>query len=101
MKTRTHLKKEDVAHSAKLANVPLTIEELETFAIELDETLGTIAMLDEVATTSVKPTSQVTGLQTVLRDDVPMPSLAHKDVFKNAKSLQNNFFKVSAVLEQR
>ncbi|MBI2008072.1 Asp-tRNA(Asn)/Glu-tRNA(Gln) amidotransferase subunit GatC [Candidatus Amesbacteria bacterium] len=59
----------DVAHVAKLANLPLKPGEEEKFQKQFEETLKTIAIIDEMDTSGVKPTSQVTGLVNVVRQD--------------------------------
>lgn len=89
----------DVAHVAKLANLPLTAEEKKKFEGQLAETLDYISKLNEVKTEGVEPTSQVTGLENVTREDKAAPSLPQEEVLKNAKSTDNGFFKVPAILE--
>lgn len=84
---------------AKLANLPLTDDEEEKFALQLSETLDSIKSLDEVNTESVKPTSQVTGLVNIVRDDKVTPSLPQEEAFQNVKSSHRGYVKVKAVLE--
>ncbi len=83
---------------AKLASLPLTGEENEKFAKELSETLDYVQKLDEVDTTGVEPTSQVTGLFNVTREDVIGKSLTQKQALQNAKSTYKGFIKVKAIL---
>lgn len=64
----------DVAHVAKLANLPLTPTEKKKFQKQFEETLKTIAVINELDTTGVEPTSQVTGLINVTRSDVIDPT---------------------------
>lgn len=90
----------DVSHIAELANLPLTSEEKEKFEKQLEETLTYIENLNKVDTKNVEPTSQVTGLENVTRDDVVSPSLPQKDALANAKSTEKGFFKVKAILDQ-
>jgi len=59
----------DVAHVAKLANLPLKPGEQAKFQKQFEETLKTIAVIDELDTSHVEPTSQVTGLVNVTRGD--------------------------------
>jgi aspartyl-tRNA(Asn)/glutamyl-tRNA(Gln) amidotransferase subunit C len=73
------LTKEQVEHIAKLARLSLTPAEAEKMAKELSSILQYIEMLNEVPTDSVKPTAQVTGLSTVLREDVIVRSEAAPD----------------------
>lgn len=87
----------DVSHVAKIANLPLTDGEKKKFAKQLEETIEYIENLNEVDTKNIEPTSQVTGLENVLREDEPTPSLPQEDVLKNAKSKHNGLFKVKAI----
>lgn len=90
----------DVSHVAKLANLPLTDGEKKKFSKQLEETLTYIENLNEIETKNVEPTSQVTGLENVLREDEPSSSLSQEEVLKNAKSTHNRFFKVKAILDE-
>jgi len=89
----------DVSHVAKLANLPLSDEEKKKFEKQLSETLDYVAQLEEIDTKGVEPTSQVTGLENVTREDEVTPSLSQKEALKNAKSTHNGFFKVKAILD--
>lgn len=59
----------DVKHVAKLANLSLTTDEEKKLAKQFAETLETVAVINELDTSSVDPTSQVTGLKNVTRPD--------------------------------
>ena len=85
---------------AKLANLPLTDAEKKKFEKQLEETLDYVNQLEEIDTKSVEPTSQVTGLENVMREDQTRPSLSQEEVLKNAKSKHNGMFKVKAILEE-
>lgn len=63
------LTEEQVKHVAKLARLELTDGEARKFAGQLSDVLSYMEILDEVDTEKVKPTSQVTGLVNVLRND--------------------------------
>lgn len=93
------LSTDQVQKVAKLANLPLAKEEEDRFAVQLSETLEYVEKLDQVDTSSVEPTSQVTGLVNVTREDVISPSLSQKDALKNAKSTHNGFIMVEAILD--
>lgn len=89
----------NVSHVAKLANLTLSGEEKRKFETQLSSILEYVEKLKKVDTRDVEPTSQVTGLENVLREDEPTPSLPQEDVLKNAKSKHNGFFKVKAILD--
>lgn len=94
------LMKFDVSHVAKLANLPLTDDEKKRYAKQLNETLSVIANLSELDTKGIDPTSQVTGLENVTREDVITPSLTQKEALQNAKASYNGYFKVAAIIEE-
>ncbi len=89
----------DVAHVAKLANLPLTIEEETKFEKQLSETLDYVKQLEEIDTKGVKPTNQVTGLENVTREDITTPSLSQEEALSNSTSTYNGFFKVPGILD--
>jgi len=73
------LTKDDVKKIAHLARLGLTDEEIEKFAPQLTDILNYVEMLSEVDTTGVEPTSQVTGLANVTREDEVDQSLSTPD----------------------
>ena len=66
----------DIKHVAKLANLTLTNKEKEKFDQQLNETVAYIDKLEEINTKGVYPTSQVTGLENITREDNP-PDFYH------------------------
>ena len=89
----------DVTHVAKLANLPLSEEEIKVFGKQLDETLSYIDQLAEIDTKNVKPTSHVTGLENVTRKDVAAESLTQKQALSNAKRQHEGFIEVGGLLD--
>jgi len=65
---------EDIEHIADLARLHLTDEEKERYADQLSAVFDYIGMLNEVDTTGVAETCQVTGLEDVVREDVAVES---------------------------
>ena len=59
----------DVKHVAKLAKLSLKPGEEDKFKKQFEETLKTVDVINELDTSDVDPTSQVTGLINVARDD--------------------------------
>ena len=88
----------NVHHVAKLANLPLSEKEKGKFEKQLGETLSYINKLSEINTKDVEPTSQVTGLENVRREDKPTTSLSQEEALSNSKSTHNGLFKVPAIL---
>lgn len=65
----TNLTPAQVRHIAKLARLTIRDDEVEKFAKELSAILDYIEKLKEVNTAGVEPMSQITGLNTVTRED--------------------------------
>lgn len=93
------LSTDQVGHVAKLANLTLNEIEEEKFTGQLSETLDYMAKIDGVDTNGIEPTSQVTGLINVFRDDNITPSLSQEEALANVKSKHQGFVKVKAILE--
>lgn len=102
----------DIKHLVKLANLNLNKDEEEKFGKQLSSILEYINKLNEIDTTNIEPTSQVTGLENITREDTTIPSLSQEEVLSNAKparnasrrdaggSKHNGFFKVKAILDE-
>lgn len=90
----------NVSHVAKLASLPLKKEEIEKFQKQLSSILTYITKLNELDTENIEPTPQVTGLENVVREDQPSPSLSQEEVLKNTKSKHSGFFKVPAIFKE-
>lgn len=88
----------NVAQIAKLANLPLDKKDYKKFEKQLSDTLTYIETLNEINTEDVEPTSQVTGLMNVMRDDIVTASLTQDEALANAKNTYKGFFKVKAIL---
>ena len=60
----------DVKHIAKLANLTLKPGEEAKFKKQFADTLKTVSLINELDTSNIESTSQVTGLTNVTREDV-------------------------------
>jgi len=89
----------NVGHVAKLANLLIKKEEVEKFGPQLSSVLDYVKKLNEVDTKNIEPTSQVTGLENVTREDEAKPSLSQEETLSNSKSAHNGLFKVKAILD--
>lgn len=65
----TKLSREDVLKLARLARLALDDTEIEAFRKELESVLEYVEQLRDVDTTGLLPTTQVTGLKNVMRED--------------------------------
>lgn len=93
------LTKEEVKHVAKLANLTLTEAEIEKFQKQLSAVLGYVEILSQVQTAGVEPTSQVTGLENVLREDKADSCLSQTEALSGAKNQTKGLFKTKAILK--
>lgn len=100
MKTvKSNLSFEDVKHIAKLAHLKLTDQEMTKFQKQLASILDFVSALSAVDTKDVIPTSQVTGLENVFREDEVKKSLSQSEALVNAKRKHNGYFAVDAIFE--
>lgn len=100
MSNKSSLSEDEVKHIAKLANLPLSSDEVEKFQKQLSETVEYINTLTSIDTKNVEPTCQVTGLTNVTRNDETVPSLTQEEALVNAKNTHNGFIKVKAIFNE-
>ena len=91
------LTKEEVVHVAKLAGLTLTPQEVKKFQEQLSEVLTYIEILKGVDTIGVEPTSQVTGLENVFREDEVKMTLSQEEVLSQTKDKRKGMFKIKAI----
>lgn len=91
--------KKEVIHVAKLARLTLTPREIKKFQKQLSQVLNYIKILKKVKTGKVKPTSQVTGLENVFREDKITPSVSQKEALLGSKNTSGGMFKIKAIFE--
>jgi aspartyl-tRNA(Asn)/glutamyl-tRNA(Gln) amidotransferase subunit C len=65
----TQISRDDVQHLAQLSSLQLTDDEVNALGVDLENIVGYIQQLDELDTTGIEPTYQVTDLQNVWRQD--------------------------------
>ncbi|UED86808.1 Asp-tRNA(Asn)/Glu-tRNA(Gln) amidotransferase subunit GatC [Streptomyces profundus] len=90
--------REEVAHLAKLARLELTAEELEHFAGQLDDIIGAVARVSDVASQDVPPTSHPLPLTNVMRADEVRPGLTPAQALAGAPAQEQQRFKVPQIL---
>ena len=66
----TQISTGDVQHLAQLSNLQLAPDEVPALQADLQNILGYVELLNELDTTGVEPTYQVTDLENVWRDDI-------------------------------
>ncbi len=92
---------DNVKKIAKLANIPVTVSEERTLADGFNATMAVVDELVKVDVEHIPPTSQVTGLANVFREDeVDVTRMFTQDqALANAKRTHNGFFVVDLILE--
>lgn len=98
---KTKITKNDVRHMAGLARLFLDKEEIRKFQEQLSDTLDYIAILNKLNTGNCEPTSQVTGLENVFRDDVVAKTpISIKQTLDSTSESYRHFYKVKGVIEK-
>lgn len=91
--------RDDVLKLAKLAKLDLSAAEINSFAGEIKEILGYVEQLQAVAISDLEPTSQVTGLKNVTREDkVRDYGISPDELLKNVPAVEDGQIKVKRVL---
>lgn len=95
----TTLDDDYVRKLAYLARIQLSDEEVAKFKPQLSAILGYVEKLNSVDTSHLKPTSQVTGLAHVARDDKNTSDTAQRDeLMDQVPSKQDGQIKVPKVI---
>jgi len=90
----------NVKHIAKLANLPISEKKLNKFEAQLEQTIEHVDRLQEIDTSKVSETNDITGLLNVMREDIVTPSLSQEEALSNAKKTHNGFFVVPVIIEE-
>ena len=98
LKLLNMITRDDVYHIANLAKIEIEEEEVNSFKKEFESILQYFNILDEVEE-DVEPTFQVLPLNNVFREDMPKKSLSRDDALKNAKHVEDGFFKGPRIVE--
>ena len=86
------ISKDDLNHIAKLSSLPLKDGEAEKFSKLLSDTISYVNVLNELDTTQVLKTNQVTGLTNVFqKNDENAVINLRKNVTAEIKLINDNF----------
>lgn len=93
------LTRDDVLKLARLARLTITDEEIEKYRKELSEILGYVEQLSKVDVTGLEPTTQVTGLKNVTREDeVSDYGVSPDDLLRIVPNTQDRHVKVKRMI---
>lgn len=96
----SNLSRDDVAHVAMLARIQLEDHELDRLAGQLDQIVGWVGQVSEVAAAAVPPMSHPLPLVNVTRTDEVRPSLTQEQALANAPAAQDGRFGVPRILDE-
>ncbi|MBI3485663.1 Asp-tRNA(Asn)/Glu-tRNA(Gln) amidotransferase subunit GatC [Candidatus Daviesbacteria bacterium] len=88
-----------VKHVAKLANLPLSSEELKKYGEQLSKILDYIEQLNKIDTSKVNPTFNVVDKKNVWDEDIVKPSLSQEQALQNGQT-KNDYFITKGVFEE-
>lgn len=89
---------DETRHLAELSAIELSDDELASLARDIDRIVGYINMLDELDTSGIEPTFQLTGLQNVWREDKVESGLTRDQLLSLAPAKEDGQVKVPKVL---
>jgi aspartyl-tRNA(Asn)/glutamyl-tRNA(Gln) amidotransferase subunit C len=93
------LTREDVLKLARLARLTITDEEVEKYRTELSEILQYVDLLQNADVTGLTPTSQVTGLTNVMRDDEVIDyGVSPDELLRKVPNKQDRLIKVKRMI---
>jgi aspartyl-tRNA(Asn)/glutamyl-tRNA(Gln) amidotransferase subunit C len=93
------LTRAEVQHIAELAKLQLTEAEEALYQEQLSDILDYMQRLNTLDTEAIPPTATVLPLRSVMRDDVPRPSLPADEILANAPARAGDSFEVRVILE--
>lgn len=89
------LSREDILKLASLSRLQLTDQEIDQFGDEISAILGYVEQLQKVDLDGVEPTTQVSGLTDVTREDEVVDyGPGQTELLKNAPDTEDDHFKV-------
>lgn len=92
---------EEVKKIAKLSQLNLSDDDVSRFQVQLSEVLNYVEVLNELDTGNVEPTSQVTGLENVTREDEVKSSLILEEALSGAPKTEKEMFATRAVFQNK
>jgi aspartyl-tRNA(Asn)/glutamyl-tRNA(Gln) amidotransferase subunit C len=93
------LSRDDVLKLARLARLDLTDEEVDEFVLELSNILQYVTQVQDADVTGLQPTTQVTGLTNVMRDDAVVDyGVSRDDLLRLPPATQDGLIKVKRML---
>ncbi len=92
---------DQVKKVSKLANLPLTENQVEQYSDQLSKILEYIDQLNRVNTSGIFPIYNVSQKKNTLRQDEVSTSLTQKEVLQNTSRKMNGQFVTKGVFEEK
>jgi aspartyl-tRNA(Asn)/glutamyl-tRNA(Gln) amidotransferase subunit C len=93
------LTRDEILKLAQLARLSLTDDEVDEFRNELSAILAYVQQLQNVDVADLKPTTQVSGLTNVMRDDTLVDyGIDRKDLLRNVPQVEDEMIKVKRMV---
>jgi aspartyl-tRNA(Asn)/glutamyl-tRNA(Gln) amidotransferase subunit C len=94
-----NLTREDVHRLAMLAKITITEDEIAQMQKDLDSVLAYVEKLQDVDTSNLEPTNQVTGLKNIMRNDEVIDyGMSQEALLANVPEVEKNYIKTKRVL---
>jgi aspartyl-tRNA(Asn)/glutamyl-tRNA(Gln) amidotransferase subunit C len=90
----------DIAYVARLARIELSGDELAHYGGQLEGILEHAALVQQLPTDDVEPTSHPLPMVNALRPDVVTPPLDRATALSQAPQAENGYFRVPPTLEE-
>lgn len=94
------LRRDEVAHLARLSRLELTQDELVRYGEQLDVILSAVARVAEVVADDVPPTTHAVPVVNVTRRDEVRPGLSVEAALSGAPATESNRFRVPRILDE-
>ncbi|HZM64629.1 MAG TPA: Asp-tRNA(Asn)/Glu-tRNA(Gln) amidotransferase subunit GatC [Candidatus Saccharimonadales bacterium] len=95
----TQLTRDDVLKLAQLARLDITEDEIALYQKELSTILQYVEQVQKADVAGLKPTTQVTGLTNVMRDDtVADYGVSPDELLRQAPNVQDRHIKVKRMI---
>jgi aspartyl-tRNA(Asn)/glutamyl-tRNA(Gln) amidotransferase subunit C len=92
--------RDEVAHLARLSRLALSDAELDHFAGQLDQIIGAVARVQEVAADQIPPMTHAIPVTNVFRDDVVTECLTPQQALSEAPAAELGRFRVPRILAE-
>ena len=94
------LSRDEVAHVAMLARIQLSDGEQDKLAGQLDQIVGFVGQVNDIAADDIPPMSHALPLTNVARPDEVRPSLTQQEALSGAPASDLGRFEVPRILDE-